>query len=89
MDDRYSDDDSIQQEQSIIIKELLEDFIENFSKHRTVVDELCITPFYSYLRDKFRIHTTVAYCAILVFLVVNILTLLIAWDLRSSIRRVR
>lgn len=80
--------DSVE-ENSPILKELLEDFVDSFSKHRTVVDELCLTPFYTYVNNKFRWHIHIAYGAVLVFLIVNVLTLLIMWDVRSIVRRAR
>lgn len=77
------------EDNSPFVKELLEDFIENFSKHRSVVDELCLTPVYRYISIKFRKHINIAYGVILLFLMVNILTLLILWDVRSIVRRAR
>lgn len=74
---------------SIVLKELIEDFVENFNKHRNIVDELCLTPFYSYISGKLRGHAAAAYTIIAALLIANIVTLLIVCDVRSTIRNTR
>jgi len=84
MDDCITDEDNSQ-----VLKELIEDFVENLNKHQSVFDELCLTPFYTYISSKFRMHTSIAYGIILLFLVVNVFTLLVAWDVRTALRNRR
>ena len=83
------DDCIIDEDNSQVLKELIEDFVENLNKHRSVFDELCLNPFYTYISGKFRMHTSIAYGIILLFLVVNVFTLLVAWDVRTAVLRAR
>lgn len=80
------DEEFIDQDNSLVLKELIEDFVENLNKHRNVFDELCLNPFYAYVSGKLRIYTAFAYGIIVVFLTLNIITLLVACDVRSLIR---
>jgi hypothetical protein len=72
---------------SIIIRELLQDFIGNLCRHKGLVEELCIIPIRTYISDRARTITRLSCGFILAIVALQILIVLIVWDVRKTVRR--
>ena len=82
INDNTNDDD-----RGNIVRELLMDFIQNINKHRGVVEELCVLPAKSYLSKKVKIVTRLSLLTIIAFFAIQIVIILLIWDIRKMIKR--
>jgi hypothetical protein len=74
-------------ETGIVIRELIQDFISHICKHKNLVEELCIVPAKVYISERVRTFTRLSYGIIILIVSLQVLTLLVIWDVRKKIKR--
>ena len=69
----------------LLIRALIENCVENFSKHRGIVEELCITPLNRYLSSKTMQIIGWSTLSISVLIFLNVAIIVILLDIRKKI----
>ncbi len=79
----------MEEDEGILIRGLIEDVIQNFNKHREIVDELCIAPIHKYVSTRLTRCTQIFYITGMALLLTNIIVLVVIYDTRKLIKKIK